>query len=336
MVSSPTLPPRENVRRYLRVLSAFKYLHNAMPTQLLKPHEALYEQSTYRLQLWLEKIVQPGGTVVGPQETIYGPWGTPVRPGERIGPLVPKELPPLDVAMALHSYMLCPQRYFEDAMLRFRELELRIGDYPFAMIVDALKPDNQGYDPDRIVDASRHWEKETGCPFDPVQFLLCDVARSVKCPYDGCGIVTGLNSASFNGGKFQYVCCCRKSVTDEALRVKKFLSALAQAHRAPSRFCLPNTANLVEGVINFRAGLAPLIYDVFKRPDGKLPSVDDIMQAQPGTSSGSGMVRIRSAIVSKVDHTRFRISSVPILLHAFEHPYPFTQDIVAAIIVTAS
>ncbi len=69
-----------------------------------------------------------------------------------------------------------------------------------------------------------------------------------------------------------------------------------------------NTANLVEGVIKFRVGLPPLIYDVFKRPDGKLPSVDDIMQAQPGISSGSGMVRIRSAIVSKVDHTRFRIS----------------------------
>ncbi|KAF9486727.1 hypothetical protein BDN71DRAFT_906266 [Pleurotus eryngii] len=135
MVSSPTLPQRENVRRYLRVLSAFKYLHNAMPAQLLKPHEALYEQSTYRLQLLLEKIVRPGRTVVGPQEMISGPWVTTISPGETIGPLVPKELPPLDVVMALHSYMLCPQRYFEDAMLRFGELEARIGDYPFAMIV---------------------------------------------------------------------------------------------------------------------------------------------------------------------------------------------------------
>ncbi|KAF9486726.1 hypothetical protein BDN71DRAFT_884091 [Pleurotus eryngii] len=84
-------------------------------------------------------------------------------------------------------------------------------------------------------------------------------------------------------------------------------------------------------MIRSRVGLAPLIYDVFKRPDGKLPSVEGIMQAQPGTASGSGMVRIRSTIVSKVDRTRFRISSVPILLHAFEHPYPFTQDIVAAL-----
>jgi hypothetical protein len=45
-----------------------------------------------------------------------------------------KDLPPLDVALALHSYVLSPHRLFEDSLSRFPQL-LAVGEFPVIELV---------------------------------------------------------------------------------------------------------------------------------------------------------------------------------------------------------
>ncbi|KAF9487000.1 hypothetical protein BDN71DRAFT_759373 [Pleurotus eryngii] len=104
--------PQSYVRDHLRVLGTFFQLIQANPGEQLL--DEFFQRSTYRLQLWVEKIISTSDE------------------GQK--PLQDHELPPLDVALALHSLMLSPRRYFEDSVIRFKQLK-RVSEYPLSMIV---------------------------------------------------------------------------------------------------------------------------------------------------------------------------------------------------------
>lgn len=117
--------PQVNVRNHLKVLGVFFYLLESVPKDQASDDKVLdefFQRSTYRLQLWVERIIKDGD-----DERLL------LRDYEQL-PLRNDELPPLDVALALHSLMLSPYRYFEDSELRFKQLK-RMREYPLDMMV---------------------------------------------------------------------------------------------------------------------------------------------------------------------------------------------------------
>lgn len=57
------------------------------------------------------------------------------RPGrDAAGPLQPHEIPPVDVLMLFHAYMLSPWNFYEDCYRSYPELEA-LGPFPFIHIV---------------------------------------------------------------------------------------------------------------------------------------------------------------------------------------------------------
>lgn len=113
--------PEVNVQNHLKVLGVFFHLLESVPKGHATDEQSLdefFQRATYRLQLWVERILKIGD--------------------EEQQPLQEHELPPLDVALALHSLMLSPHRYFEDSELRFRQLK-RVKEYPLDMMVSLVK-----------------------------------------------------------------------------------------------------------------------------------------------------------------------------------------------------
>lgn len=113
--------PEVNVRNHLKVLGLFFHLLESVPKSHATDEQSLdefFQRATYRLQLWVERIIK-----IGDEEQ----------------PLQEHELPPLDVALALHSLMLSPHRYFEDSELRFGQLK-RLREYPLDLMVGLAQP----------------------------------------------------------------------------------------------------------------------------------------------------------------------------------------------------
>ena len=103
--------PKEKVKAHLQVLGVFFHLLDTLagtskPEDVEATVDEIFQRSTYRLQVWLEQVVNTDGEEDFEKK-----------------PLQDHELPPLDVALALHSYMLSPLRYFEDSGRRFPQLK---------------------------------------------------------------------------------------------------------------------------------------------------------------------------------------------------------------------
>lgn len=101
----------------------------------------------------LHHAVDPAGIVVDPSTKVpimsaaqrlflaraqhrFDLWTTNIleRPGRRGAALQPKELPPVDVLLLLHVYMLNPMAYREDVIRVYPSLA-RVGSFPWKNIV---------------------------------------------------------------------------------------------------------------------------------------------------------------------------------------------------------
>ena len=96
----------DNVKAHLKLSGAFlKLLEPLGPSEpLVTPSGQLHiflSRAVHRLALYLDNVLGPV---------------TDTQSLER------KALPPLDVALVLHSYVLSPHRFFEDSIIRFPQL----------------------------------------------------------------------------------------------------------------------------------------------------------------------------------------------------------------------
>ncbi|KAG9218050.1 hypothetical protein CCMSSC00406_0008827 [Pleurotus cornucopiae] len=130
-----------------------------------------------------------------------------------------------------------------------------------------------------------------------IECQSCGAAASV--PWAG--------ARGFASPGFEYDCAqCGLVVNHDLLCAGKFFKALARAKNDPG-FCLPNTA---------------------RRDDkGEIPSLKDL--ATSAANEGSGTMAYIANKLSRAD--ALRAESLLILLRAFEHSYPFTQDVVVAL-----
>ncbi|KAL6890448.1 hypothetical protein GGI43DRAFT_415921, partial [Trichoderma evansii] len=144
-------------------------------------------------------------------------------------------LPPLDVLMILHTHMLNPRSFFEDA-IRYGLGTFWVSGMPWKLIHQAIDVD---FNYNVSDNAKWHWSTTTGRRWrnhkDPM-------TRVVKCPFcqtdnevpwTTCGVnkdakneeFTGLIGSGFGDGKFNHKCSsCGYENYKELLSVSKFVA----------------------------------------------------------------------------------------------------------------
>ncbi|KZT50992.1 hypothetical protein CALCODRAFT_461001 [Calocera cornea HHB12733] len=102
------------------------------------------------------------------------------RPGRDDKPLTKDELPPLDVAMVWHAYILNPLEYLEEGLVRSKRL-LKMGYYPLARIAASIHPlSMRPLDPPH--NQTFTFEAHTGQPFLFSTMVLPSETIQVPCP----------------------------------------------------------------------------------------------------------------------------------------------------------
>ena len=142
-------------------------------------------------------------------------------------------LPPLDVLMVWHAYMLNPRVYLEDC-IRFSRHALWRTAFPWQRIYESI--DNETFEYTQQFTST--FEETTKCPWDPYKD---EEVKSITCPqcsvattvpwtqppskFDRAGMESYLtNDAGFVGKGFQHECSnCGLAITHEKLRVGSFI-----------------------------------------------------------------------------------------------------------------
>ncbi|KAF4580261.1 hypothetical protein EYR40_003195 [Pleurotus pulmonarius] len=274
--------PPHLVRLHLRVLGAFEHLLVRISTRERALDEFL-QRATYRLQLWVDGILETG------DDSVHGM-------------LQACELPPLDVALALHSLMLSPHRYFEDSQLRFPQLN-RLKEFPLAMVVAVLRADNSGYDGRECQPAAERWKQVTGLEFEPTASMESDATRVVRCPScDEAARVPWAGAQGFAGPDFVHACTkCEMPTTHDTLRAGKLFKALNKAKEAPG-FCLPNTALLIRGELDVEMRCPAItneVWSCFESGGGRLIPLHDV--ATMAAAEGRSIMAYVAETLSKPD-----------------------------------
>ncbi|KDQ09220.1 hypothetical protein BOTBODRAFT_534573 [Botryobasidium botryosum FD-172 SS1] len=181
----------------------------------------------------------------------FDAWSTVgLRRSRTKGRSLHSELPPWDVLMVWHTYLLNPRIYFEDGYRRNHNL-LDIGDFPLVWIASLISPDtHEPLDPapDRVF----AFESRTGLPFYPVMSVIEDPDLNLKCPK--CEKTNSVKWHEENGKGYAQVgfakqCeACDLTITHEATSVRKFFDDLILATRNPeNKFMAGTLLKPVEG-----------------------------------------------------------------------------------------
>ncbi|KAJ2899339.1 hypothetical protein MKZ38_003268 [Zalerion maritima] len=158
------------------------------------------------------------------------------------GNIVPwkaKDLPPLDVLMILHSYMLNPRDFLEDCA-RFNYKNIWATSMPWS-VVNAAIDTSFSYCPGP--DAEDNFTLRAGRPWDSLEV---PPTKRVTCPCCGEGsdrpwTTSTLIGSGCSDGGFSYICAsCGLYIDCDVLRVAKFKRDV-QNLLGPNNFALPGT-----------------------------------------------------------------------------------------------
>ncbi|KAG8910820.1 hypothetical protein FRC01_006112, partial [Tulasnella sp. 417] len=120
------------LQAHLVLLGAFHHLREEVRTFKgkadipMEPDErwaVFLQRSVYRFEQWAVRMIGGEG-----QEEVLGE-------GPKV--LAPNEVPPLDVLMVWHTYMLNPRTYYEDCLRKLPGL-LRIGSFPLMQLAGSI------------------------------------------------------------------------------------------------------------------------------------------------------------------------------------------------------
>ncbi|KAG1797327.1 uncharacterized protein HD556DRAFT_1356096 [Suillus plorans] len=141
---------------------------------------------------------------------------------------VEQRLPPIDVTMVWHAYLLNPSWYAEDTT-RISKLK------PLAHFTDYFP--NLLDDPDLLTtDAPQHervfaWERSTNSPYDPFASAAVLTHKSIECPYCYRTILSPFlqpNSKGYAQSDFRIECECGQPITKEVLGLYKFAKNIVE------------------------------------------------------------------------------------------------------------
>jgi predicted RNA-binding Zn-ribbon protein involved in translation (DUF1610 family) len=170
-------------------------------------------------------------------------------------------LPPLDVLMVWHAYMLNPRIYLEDSV-RFTRQTLWRTSFPWEFIYKSIDNDTFEYRPETTV----QFQETTGCPWDAVQDEGLAKIKCPKCvknnkvPWTQPPSVLQrealqtylISDTGFAGPQLQHPCSnCGFVITHENLRVGKF-------------------CNDAQDLLNSKRPLAGTILNIWGEPAGNI------------------------------------------------------------------
>jgi predicted RNA-binding Zn-ribbon protein involved in translation (DUF1610 family) len=142
------------------------------------------------------------------------------------------QLPPLDVLMVWHAYMLSPRIYLEDCV-RYTKQTLWRTSFPWETIYKSIDNETLEYRPGDEL----HFEQSTSCPWDAIQDGRLAVVKCPQCceknmvPWTQPPVYSDpetlsvylTNDNGFAGSEFEHRCVsCGFIITHEKLRVGKF------------------------------------------------------------------------------------------------------------------
>ncbi|KAF2267846.1 hypothetical protein CC78DRAFT_511594 [Lojkania enalia] len=155
--------------------------------------------------------------------------------GDGMGDNIISALPPLDVLMVWHAYMLNPRLYLEDCM-RMNKHKIWHTPFPWETIYSAIDDATFTYSPPET--AITTWGKSTYLPWNSLddenlKSLTCPkCTRAITVPWTAPATTGGSEALEsylsrdigFAGENFQGICpACGLLITHEKLRVGKFI-----------------------------------------------------------------------------------------------------------------
>ncbi|PPQ96744.1 hypothetical protein CVT26_010229 [Gymnopilus dilepis] len=275
-------------------------------------------RSVYRFRLWIERVLRPKFEKCGPTH---------------VG-LDDHEIPPYDVALVLHAFMLHPRAFYSDTIRLFPELAVLNG-FPLTQVADLIT-DDMVYIPK--AEQVNFWESSTGEPFTAPLFTTPADSFTVTCPSCQHTFSALWMEASDDGMGSNLAAPCKQCgllVTDLSYGAALFVSDLVRA-KSGTGVGLAGTLLTEEGVLDearsrsFTLEIARVIglYDVEKLsledviskllsiPEDKLDSLSvDFLSfyGLPGGFSfdlGAGVLR-QTGFASKMYHNGWTNPAFP-------------------------
>jgi len=205
-----------------------------------------------RFAAWSAAVAPSTGMMTMAQLEQEGPKGTLCEPNSAPPPLEfdANNVPPVDVLMVWHSYMLNPRAYLEDC-LRHGRMQLWHTRFPWQAAADCIDSETFAYEASMMAESI--FASLTGCSWDSVastrgkevQCPGCDSVQTAKwttCSehvptgviksYDELSVAIDSMLASGHGfcdKDFSLTCsCCSTNITHERLEADKFCSDVKQ------------------------------------------------------------------------------------------------------------
>ncbi|KAF2428684.1 hypothetical protein EJ08DRAFT_719442 [Tothia fuscella] len=211
-------------------------------------------------------------------------------------------LPPIDVLMVWHSYMLNPRNFFEDCY-RYGKMDFFATPMPWASIDKGIDIVTFIYTP--TLKAVSNFEQSTGLKWDNLED---DMSKSLFCPTCAISISVPwtdgsawLDTEELNPGTgyadagFTTSCMnCKTAITHDALRVQKFKTDMQACLR--SDIPMPGTVLGVDGIpdapvsylpdgpshyfpnVLIKKGVEPLLPLVFSKPSSTIDDIKDVFE----------------------------------------------------------
>ncbi|KAI6101714.1 hypothetical protein EV401DRAFT_1876405 [Pisolithus croceorrhizus] len=254
-------------------------------------------------------------------------------------------LPPIDVVMVWHAYLLNPRQvlhsnWYAEDIIRIPALET-LAKYNRAMttcldcpmLLTSTTPGAA-----RV----QTWQTRTGTPYDPFDAMLVLIQRSVTCPKCERSFPVAFLDPSGRGytqSSFQTSCPCGLDITKDVLGMVKFLRNILESE-APGKYfagtlytpqdaCDMARADKIRRMVLHSAPLAKALHKAPASglpPGGEvIPTVRDVMAENEWDA-----VKLRRQILSGIRAPKIR------MLGAYTDDRMFSIDLVGAVLRQSS
>ena len=320
-----------------------------------------------RFQKWWETLLPSAhfGTGEGGQfsmqdvlQSSHLPGGTFNTTVLQVQPLTWKAamLPPLDVLMVLHTFMLNPRVFLEDCIRRGK-LPLWHAGFPWALVNDCI--DNETFEYRAPQEAVGALTDGTGLSWDnledPVEkTMTCpNCAKPVQCPYTETTNFDPFQpfeqSTGFADKSFMATCnSCSIQIVHESLRIRKFRSDMQQLmkYNIPMPGTLLSLNGIPESVTSSadptkhevffpnRLILAGLYTDLVEQTDPSIAYDFDRVRksVERGIQDRSLVTKANKTTISKTLKRGEKIAVRRMMSRYWENSSPFALDLVGAVL----
>ncbi|KAG9016323.1 hypothetical protein FRB90_003287 [Tulasnella sp. 427] len=320
-----------DLQAHLVLLGAFHRLREGIRTFKgnadvpMQPDErwaVFLQRAVYRFEQWAVRMIGGEG-----QEEVLGE-------GPKV--LTPNEIPPLDVLMVWHTYMLNPRTYYEDCLRKLPGL-LRVGSLPLMQLAGTI--DHETLLPHPPSEArSSAFNSFTNQPFQYSLNTTSDETVPIYCP--NCSQPNTIPWITYRGDGFAqrgFMCVCnscRFTFNRETLGVRKFYEDMEKCIVNPDRFFMANT------VVDYQAGVPAdvqwsqvLTATVLSLREGTVPAPAEIWGKQIGWTMKAVEDYCRIGLLGKKNQPWIATPRpLNIILSAYRQPGPFSIDLASAIL----